>query len=468
MKLTKACVSVVAIVLAAGCGDDDDEQRPAGPACDFEAQTGCQEGKTCEQLANGEFGCFDPIHVQGMVFDTTNKAGIQGARVVARDANNVAVSTVAITDAAGNYDLQVPVPRVDKNGAPDPNRADVRLRADADGYLTFPKPPREALPVDLSAPTGSPQVVKNPLTDIGLIPLADTTGLGSVSGTVQSDEPVGTLVVAGAVTGVADLDGVYTVFNVPAGSVNVQGYKAGVNLKSASANVVAGQNTPGIDLAVIGAATAVVSGNVQIVNAPCGDQTSVILAVEETFKENAVLLNAGTGEAPPGLRVGPPLNPVKGAWSIPNVPDGRYVALAAFENDCLVRDPDLSIAGTDVIHFEVTGGNYPITDGFKVTEALAVISPDAGQVVSGNPTFTWEDDSSEDTYQIVVFDALGNQMGDVATIPGVSGSKNVTYTYPGTPPLVSGMYYQFRATSYDGSQTAISTTEDLKGVFLYQ
>jgi len=449
-----------------GCNDDDDSQA-AGPVCDFGAQSGCQAGKACEKLANGEVGCFDPIHVQGQVFDISTTAGIEGARVVARDANNVAVSSVAITDAAGNYDLQVPVPRIDQNGAPDPNRADIRLRADAAGYLTFPKPPREALPVDLSQPTGNPQVVQNVATDIGLVPLANTTGLGSVSGTVQSDEPVGTLVVAGAVTGIAARDGVYTVFNVPAGSVSVQGYKTGVNLRGATANVVAGQNTPGIDLAVIGAATAVVSGNVQIVNAPGGSETSIILAVEETFIENPVLENAGIGEAPPGLRIGPPENPVSGAWSIPNVPDGRYVVLAAFENDLLVRDPDLSIGGTDIVHIQVSGNDYPISDGFKVTEALTVVGPDGGEAVSGNPTFEWNDDSSEDSYQIVVFDALGDQMGATATIPGVSGSKTVTYTYPGTPALTPGMFYQFRATSYHGVDP-ISRTEDLKGVFVYQ
>jgi hypothetical protein len=37
------------------------------------------------------------------------------------------------------------------------------------------------------------------------------------------------------------------------------------------------------------------------------------------------------------------------------VPDGKYVALAAFENDGLVRDPDTSIGGTQIVHLTVSG-----------------------------------------------------------------------------------------------------------------
>lgn len=43
------------------------------------------------------------------------------------------------------------------------------------------------------------------------------------------------------------------------------------------------------------------------------------------------------------------------------------------------------------------------------------------------------------------------------------------HAYDG-PALEIGMFYQFRATSFrerNGPRTAISTTEDLKGVFFY-
>jgi len=170
--------------------------------------------------------------------------------------------------------------------------------------------------------------------------------------------------------------------------------------------------------------------------------------------------NAARGEAPPGLRAAN----VSGAWSIPNVPDGKYVVLAAFENDFLVRDPDTSIGGTDIQHITVPG----TTDvpSFKITGALAVFSPDGGQEVSGNPTFSWEDDSSEDSYTVQVFDALGNETWKLEGIAGPKGSNPAETTYAGSP-LTPGMYYQFRATSIkDG--VPISRTEDLKGVFVYK
>ena len=80
----------------------------------------------------------------------------------------------------------------------------------------------------------------------------------------------------------------------------------------------------------------------------------------------------------------------------------------------------------------------------------------------------WEDDSSEDGYEIRVFDSFGEEIWS-AEIGSISGAETVTHTYAG-PPLEIGMFYQFRATSFrerNGPRTAISTTEDLKGVFFY-
>ena len=313
-----------------------------------------------------------------------------------------------------------------------------------------------ALPIDIATATGDPPVVQSSATDIGLIPLENATGLGQVSGTVLAENPGGTLVVAGGSTGTADTAGGYTVFNVPTGSVSVMGFLSGVNLVPATADVKAGENTPGVDLAEAGAATATVSGTVQLVNPGDGKATSVILVVEDTF-----VVNAARGEAPPGLRAAN----VTGAWSIPGVPDGKYVVLAAFENDFLVRDPDTSIGGTDIQHITVAGANVSVP-GFKITGALAVFSPDGGQEVSGTPTFSWEDDTSEDTYTLEVFDALGNQTWKQEGILGPKGNNPAESPYAG-PALMAGMYYQFRATSIkDG--VAISRTEDLKGLFLYK
>jgi hypothetical protein len=225
-------------------------------------------------------------------------------------------------------------------------------------------------------------------------------------------------------------------------------------------DVAAGQKVEGVELHALGEATAVVSGKIEIVDPGDGSHTSVILAVEETFIENAA-----RGEAPPGLRVAN----VSGDFQIPGVPDGNYVVLAAFENDFLVRDPDTGIAGTDIVHITVSGGNLAIEQSFKITGALAVKSPDNEEVVSGTPTLVWEDDSSEQRYSVVVFDALGNLIWEKTDVPPVSGNQDVTQTYEG-PALTPGMVYQFKATSWSDSPggTPRSTTEDLKGVFIYE
>jgi hypothetical protein len=441
---------VLAAPFVSGCGDDPPKESKA--ECSTTTGEGCNAGFVCEEVDGGKAACFEPLVVSGRVFDLSNDAGIEGARVVARDANGAALSSVAITDADGHYALRVPAKRVSGGGVAS---SSVTLRADASGFLTFPRAPRVALPIDLSEALGDPPALASALTDVGLIPLA-TAALGTISGRVLADRPGGTLVVAGGVTGIADSQGDYAVFNVPAGMQSVEGYLPGVNLESESVEVAANEEATDVDLDVVSDASATVSGNVQIVNAPGGSDTSVILVVESTFDETMA-----RGEAPAGLRAGG----VSGAFAIDLVPNGRYVALAAFENDGLVRDPDTSIGGTEIVHVEVTGADVSLSEGFKVTGALAVESPGATEpeTVSGTFDMSWEDDSSEDTYDLTVFDALGAVTWEQTGIVGPGGSDPVVVTYAG-PALVPGMFYQFRAVSIkDG--VPISATEDLKGVF---
>ncbi|XXX80645.1 hypothetical protein WMF30_17970 [Sorangium sp. So ce134] len=452
-------VGVLCASLGMGCGGDDEDQPKR---CSVAEQTGCAAPQVCEEVEGAEPACFDPVTLRGRVYDSLDDKGIAGARVLARDANDAVISRVAITGADGSYELAVPARR-DASGAP--VRTDVTLRADALAYETFPKAPRVALPIDLSTAStastasGKPLGIASAATEIALLPLSDSEGLGSISGVVQADQPGGTLVVAGGATGAADLDGSYAIFNVPAGEVTVKGYAAGLALDTASATVAAGKETTGVDLHATGDATAVVSGKVEIVNAPGGSATSVILVVADTFDEMTA-----RGETPRGLRQGN----VDGEFSIAEVPDGEYVILAAFENDALVRDPDTSIGGTEIVRITVSGADVAVQESFKVTGALAVVSPGASSMeeVSGMPTFVFEDDSSEDLYEVTLFDALGAKIWENLEVPKVSGSENVSVAYDG-PALMPGMIYQFRATSKKDA-TPISQTEDLMGVFLYQ
>ena len=439
-----------------GCGGDD--------SCDPVGQKGCDNGLVCELVENGDPACFAPVEVRGEVFDLATDAAIEGANVVALDVNGAAVSTVAVSDKAGNYALAVPSTRR-ADGTPIP--VEITLRADAAGYLTFPSGVRQALPVDTSiaAPDGDNLVVRSALTDLGLLDLPDGAGDSSISGSVElPKDRTGILVVATATdgtgfAGIANRDGEYRIFNIPAGSYTVTAYAKGSSYEQATIDLQAASEGKA-DLALTDVATGTVSGTIQIVNAPGGSLTSVILVVESTFDETLA-----RGQSVPGLRApeGGVAPSISSAYTIEGVPAGRYVVLAAFENDNLVRDPDLSIGGTSILHIEVMPGATTTVDGFKVTEALAIIGPGATdpEAVSGPVTFRWKDDSSEDQYVVEVFDAFGESIWQ-EMLPGASG-RDPTLDYAG-PALMPGMYYQFRVTSSkDG--TPIARTEDLAGVF---
>lgn len=448
-------------VLFAGCGDDTNQNNNT-KSCSVEAQTGCSVGLVCEEVEGKDPMCLAPVSFKGKVIDALTGMPIKDALVVARDANDAAVSQVAMTDVNGLYALNVPAKR-DAQGKP--VAAKLTLRADAAGYQTFPLAPRVALPIDINTAAGDPPVVQNAATDIALIPI-DSAGLGTISGRVLVDpgldlNPAGALVVAGGSTGVVDFKGNFTVFNVAAGTgVEVHAYAAGLQIEAAAADVTAGKLTPNVDLHVKSAATAKVTGSVQIVNGGGASVTSVVLALKDTF-----VPDAARGEVPKGLRVGN----VTGPYEFTGVPDGNYVILAAFENDGLVRDPDLSIGGTAILDVSIVGGASITKEGFKVTGALSTESPgkDAIEDVMGTPTFVWGDDSSEDHYELRVFDAFGKNIWQDLAVPSKSGSKTVSAMYGGDP-LKPGMIYQFRATSIGKDGVPIAQTEDLRGVFVYR
>jgi hypothetical protein len=443
--------------------------QPDDLTCDLQ-NPDCPNGLACSEISDGQSLCVEPLVIRGQVLDLADDSPIAGALVQAVDANGAAVGTSAATDESGMYTLTVPALR-DVDGVP--IEGVYTLRAQAQTYQEFPTAIRPALPLEASTATmeESQWAIETPLTTIKLIRLiGNVSSLGSISGAVVAEKNAGLLVVAeggsGALVGFSDSNGAYTIFNVPAGSYAVQGYSAGIQLNQASTSIGAGENKTGVDLTHADRPLNQVSGNVQIVNAPGGSQTSVVLALESTFDETA-----GRGKVPPGLRVGQ----VEGAFAIESVPDGRYVVLAAFENDNLVRDPDQTIGGTAIVTIELpdpeAGSTLTLSEGFKVTEALAVVAPGADepeQVATPTPVLEWEDDSSEDGYEIRVVDAFGTEIW-TDEIAGVSGSETVTHTYAG-PALENGMFYQFRATSFrdkQGGRTSISVTEDLRGVFFF-
>lgn len=448
-------LTAVLAMLVVGCGGDD--------TCDAVENTGCDDDQACELVQGGEPTCVAAVVVQGRVFDLETNAGVGGARVVALDANGAAMSFVATSAADGSYTLAIPTARA-SGGAP-AETFKLTLRADANGYVTFPSGVRPALPFDTSTAvlTDGRYEIKSALTDVGLLKLAaGGPGIGTIEGDVADNATNASVLVVAEVNGIgytaiAGRNGEYTIFNVPAGTASVAAYARGHNYVGKSATVSAG-GTVEVNLDVSDAAASTVSGSVSLVNPQLGEATSVILVVESTFKANIA-----RGEAPPGLRAPDPgIAPdVNGAFAITGVPAGRYVVLAAFENDNLVRD-ESGGGGTDIVHQQVVAGqNVTIGDGFKVTGSVDIVGPGAAgpQMVTGVPTFTWLDDSSEDRYAITVFDSYGTVVWEGGTPKSV-----VTLLYGG-PALKPGMYYQFRVQSIKDPSTVISRSEDLKGVF---
>lgn len=447
---------------AVGCDDDADQ---ADKPCDVETHDGCADGLVCEPV-DGAPTCIGPVEVRGQVFALETGDGIAGATVVALDANGAARTTTVRTDDDGRYALTVPAQR-DADGRPlDPA---VTLRVDAAGFVHFPRPPRIAVPVVLSEATQSADeddpawVVTGPTTAVGLVDLPVIDGR-TVTGTVSASDPGGVLVTAtagarAAATAVTDADGRFVLFDVPKGDVTIAGWRRGLNIAPETVGGEADVDEVTLEAGLEGLVT--VRGAVNIVNAPGGATTTVILVPEVTFDPDRI-----AGEAPAGLRA----VDVAGSFEIDQVPPGDYAVLAAFENDALVRDPDEGIGGTAVVHATVAADPTDLGSGFKVTGALAVVSPGADGVEtvdSQTPRLRWADDSSEDGYDLYVHDALGELVYLREGLDRVTGADTVEHTVE--EPLARGTLYQFRVASYRDRQagrTYISATEDLKGVFL--
>lgn len=450
-------------------------------ACDPLDPDACSDGYSCDRVSGQDFRttCFAQAYLQGRVFDLSTGNGIANARVVALDPITATATASVETVATGHYEIPIRVTRTTKGEIlsrnPDANGTLIdqtwSLIASAPAYLPYPSPITTSIPVTQPAQTAYSQKLSSPQTEIGLRKMSNPDASGSaIRGTLGV--PVGgALVVAECQTppcphAYTDHQGNFTIFNVVAGNYEVVAYKKGLYLEPKSVTM-ASTDVTGVTLAASTFAGGTVTGSVNIVNAPGGAMTSIVLIPESTFHETLV-----HGVVGPGLRAPePPAAPnVDGAYSITGVPAGDYVVLAAFENDGLVRDPDPTISGTQIVHFTISAAAPTAEiDAFKVTEALEIVSPGASEpeaIGQGAPTFRWKDDSSEDEYVLKVYDMFGDLVWE-HSMEGVSTGADVSLMYAGTQALVPGMYYQWKVTSLK-KDAPISTTEDLLGVFFIE
>ena len=385
VSATFLTLTLAATAALTGCKD---EELPVagelGDPCNPDDEEPCAAGLTCDGQDGGDYVCGGQIEIRGMVIDAIDETPIEGARVLAIDDTGAPLGEVAITDAEGNYELPLSVPR-DADGNP-ATAITLTLSASALDYQLYPSGLQPAFPVstaDLMEVEDDPddetddhlRVLENASTTIGLLPLeeADTGGF-SVSGRVagEDDETGGTLVVAGSSYTIADDTGEFILYNVQPGAHTLRGYRGGLQLLPAEVEVV-DANVEGVVLELAGTDLATVNGSVNIVNPGDGGDTSVVLIPSAVFNEVFEF-----GPVPYGLRAPEPgVAPnISSAFTIPEVPEGTYKVIASLENDFLVRDPDTSIAGTEIVEITVGAGEtVDIAEGFKVTGALGVVSP---------------------------------------------------------------------------------------------
>lgn len=454
-----------------GCGSDGSEvpaKPQLGDRCVGDDPDECDAGLVCEPLADGDARvCSEPLVIMGSLRDALDGEPVAEALVFILDETGTPVAQ-AVTDSTGDYTATVSVRRA-ANGALLEDST-WTLSASAQGYQPFPYGVRAAVPVTANqAERAAGRVLlDDDNTDVVLLPLRNADGLVTVRGTVTA-QAAGALVVAESESvspapfGLVGPDGAFTIFNVHEGDVVIRAYRKGINVEPKAIDVDA--DLDAVALTLSEAKLGSVSGSINIVNAPGGSLSSVVLVPQSVFDPVSE-----KGPVPLGMRVpDPPKSPdVTGSFEFETVSPGNYIALAAFENDGLVRDPDTNIGGTSLQAVEVASSLVELGESFKVTAALAVGSPGADGVeeVSGPLAFAWADDSSEDSYHFVLRSALGETVWEV-DVPGVSGSDTVDLDYEG-PDLTPGMFYQFQATSMRDTKDGmvpISRTEDLRGVF---
>ncbi len=268
----------------------------------------------------------------------------------------------------------------------------------------------------------------------------------------------------------ADAFGQYVVFNLDVGTeYQVKAYAKGTNYTPVlTTALTAGENAAG-PLAWAPGTGATFAGTL-IFNSCATDPVGVALVVESTYLETL-----DRGETPPGLVT----QSASAAYAITGVPDGRYVALAAYGAEGAVRD--VSGGGnTAPVQLEVLGGAVVGTaPSFKIRPAVALTTID-GQAVSTTPVvltsptpvFAWAGGSglgysSAKTFRVKVYDALGVE----AWGQDVDAADGTSTTYAGAP-LAHGMTYQLRIQAIDESPVVgpfdlLSQSEDLLGVFVY-
>ncbi len=390
----------------------------------------------------------------GTVLNGADNSPLENSSIIVFNANDNAPVITLNTDASGNFSTDL-------------EPGNYFVKAVRQGFLSVPPAGISAVPFTIIAG----QEVVNDVTMFA----SDATNIGQISGRVTASGAgvAGILIIAengtDAYSAVSDEDGNYHIYNVAAGSYDVDGWAAGYNSNGNSASVTANTETTNIDLTLTEGANGSLSGQVRNIAA-------------ENKDVDVALIHPITRETIPGLTG----RTVSQSYNITNIPNGVYIARATFENDVRVMDPDRIFKfGEPVVEM---GGGSQLID-FDITNSVTLNSPsnEAGttiptEITSKTPTFTWNAYSSTSEYVIEVTDATtGNviwggidQSGDLPTkniiIP--SSQTSIAYNSDGnaSSALEVGKVYRWRIYASKNDQnsdtgwTLISASEDQQGL----
>ncbi len=391
--------------------------------------------------------------IEGTITNLETSAAIADVRIIVFDANtNSPVENTYSTNAEGNYTIELPF-------------GTYYLKLYCQGYESVPRPGEAALPIAVV-------VEEKAVADFQMTPSLVADG-GIISGTVKDAEKLvsGALVIAEngevAFSSVADANGNYFIYNVPAGTYSVKGWKAGFSSEVQDLTIAASEEKSGVNLTLVQDAVSNVIG------------TITFLATENK-EVDVSLVHPLTQETIPGLST----KTTGGKYALESVPNGTYIGRASFENDGLVLDPDWVVKNGGEPTIQVNNGDVLLD--FSVTGAVSLKEPtntaestQPVEVSKEGLSFSWTPYSSASDYVIEVIDSNGkviwggftaNWSQKNVVIP--SSQTSVIFDADGSAAaaLEVGKTYRWRIfASKDDKQSAtgwrlISVSEDQMGL----
>src|SRR5688572_6336573 len=120
-RVTLTFTCALAAIVAAGCGRSE---------CTLDDPDSCGSSQICESVVGQEKpSCFDPVQLEGRVFDSASAAAVAGASVTALDENGAPAGEITLSSSSGAYTLRIPSIRADATGTPVARKVLLRVSA---------------------------------------------------------------------------------------------------------------------------------------------------------------------------------------------------------------------------------------------------------------------------------------------------------------------------------------------------